>query len=264
MGEIQPIVDLVHPTAVVELGARVDPTAEVGPYAVIGARVVIGPRCVIGPHAVIEGETVLGPENTVGPHAVLGAPPQIRGAVGEGALVLGAGNTLREHVSVHAGSSGGVTRVGDRNLLMVGSHVAHDCVVGDGVELANGVQLAGHVEVGDHAGIGGLAAVHQLARVGRLAFVGAGAMVSQDVPPFSLASGDRARVYDINRVGLRRHGVDGATRTLLRRALALLLAAPTLREGVALVREQVAHCAEVEQLLAFAATSRRGLCRRIS
>jgi UDP-N-acetylglucosamine acyltransferase len=268
MGDIHPIVDpidgLVHPTAVVEPGARVDPSTRVGPYAVIGPQVVIGPGCEIGPHAVIEGQTSLGPENSVGPHAVLGARPQIRDCAARGALIIGARNTLREHVSVHVGSDGGMTRIGDGNLLMVGSHVAHDCVVGDGVELANGVQLAGHVEVGDHAGLGGLAAVHQFVRVGRLAFVGAGAMVSQDVPPFALASGDRARVYDINRVGLGRHGVDGATRTALRRALALLLTAPALRQGMALVREQLAPCAEVDQLLEFAASSRRGLCRKVS
>jgi UDP-N-acetylglucosamine acyltransferase len=145
---------------------------------------------------------------------------------------------------------------------MAYSHVAHDCRIGDGVELANGVQLAGQVEVGDQVGFGGLAAVHQFVRVGRLAFVGAGSMVSQDVPPFALVSGDRARVYDINVVGLKRHGIDEATRRRLRRTFKLLLAAPTLREGIALVREGVGACDTVEQLLRFAEGSERGLCRK--
>ena len=266
MAEVQAIgcLDPVHPTAVIAPGARVHPTARVGPFAVIGPRVEVGPGCDIGPHAVIEGATTLGPDNRVGPHAVIGAPPQVRDTdlgSSAGTLVIGRGNTLRELVTVHHGWRGG-TRIGNGCLLMAYSHVAHDCVVGDNVELANGVQLAGHVQVGDGAAIGGLAAVHQFVRVGRLAFVGAGAMVSQDVPPFSLVSGDRARVYDINRVGLKRRGVRAPVRAALRRALKLLLAAGTLSAGVDNVRQQVARLPEVDELLLFAGQSRRGLCRR--
>lgn len=253
----------VHPAAVVEPGASVDPTAVVGPYAVLGPRVVVGPGCRVEAHAVLQGATILGPGNCVGAHAVLGGLPQVRGLAPEaaGRLEVGRDNVFREHVTVHVASAPAeATRIGDGNLLMIGSHVAHDCTVGDGVELANGVQLAGHVTVEDHAALGGLAAVHQFVRVGRLSFVGAGAMVSQDVPPFSLASGDRARVYDANTVGLRRRRVPAERRQLIRRALRLILAAPTVSAGVEVVRREIDACEEVDLLVSFVLASQRGVC----
>jgi UDP-N-acetylglucosamine acyltransferase len=253
----------VHETAVIEAGAELGPSVQVGPFAVIGARVRLGAGCLIEAHAVISGDTWLGAENRVGAHAVLGGPPQVRGLEGAGALRVGRGNVIREHCTVHAGQPGSETRLGDANLLMAGSHVAHECVLGSHIELANGVQLAGHVQVGDHAGLGGLAAVHQFVRVGPHAFVGAGSMVSQDVPPFSLVAGDRARVYGLNLVGLRRHGFTAGQRRQLARALRQLLRAPTLEEGLALVRQEPAG-PELALLVEFASRSRRGLCRLVS
>ncbi len=252
-----------HPTAVVEAGAELHPSVRLAPYAVIGPRVRLAAGCVIGPHAVVLGDTWLGEGCVVGPHAVIGAPPQVREESGEGgALRVGAGTIIRELATVHAARAGGETRVGARCLLMAGSHVAHDCRLGDGVELANGVQLAGHVQVGEAAGLGGLAAVHQFARIGAYAFVAAAAGVSQDVPPFALAAGDRARVYGINTVGLRRRGFAPTLRRELARALRLLLGAATLADGLRAAREAVPPSPELEALLAFAAFSRRGLCAR--
>lgn len=275
----------IHPTAVVDPAARLDPSLRVGPFAVIGPRVQVGPGCSIGSHCVLRGALQLGAGNRVEHHVVLGAPPQLRcmtapagdgeggpaeaqpdrpaEAAEAGAIVLGERNWIREFATVHAGSPGGCTRLGNGCLLMVQAHVAHDCQLGDGVELANGVQLAGHVEVEDHAAVAGLAAVHQFARIGQLAFVGAGAMVSRDVPPFALASGDRARVYGVNRVGLRRRGLPPAERALIKRALRQLLAAPTLAEGRAAVEALAGAGASphVSALLRFATNSRRGLCR---
>jgi len=253
----------IHPTAIVDPAARVDSTSHVGPYAVVGPGVRVGPGCRIEAHVVLEGDTVLGRNNRIGPHAVVGGAPQIREVADTewGGLRIGDENRFREFVSVHCGGGPGrFTAVGSRCLLMAGSHVAHDCRIGDGVELANGVQLAGHVVVEDLAVLGGLAAVHQFVRVGRLAFVGAGSMVSQDVPPFALANGDRARVYDLNVVGLKRLGFPASRRRLLRRALRRLLAAPTMREGLERVAE-LDQCDEVEQLIGFARASRRGVCR---
>jgi UDP-N-acetylglucosamine acyltransferase len=254
----------IHPTAHVAVGAEIDPTATVGPFAVIGPEVRIGAHTCVGPHVVLDGRTTIGARNEIGPHVVLGGPPQVRDLdpARYGALEIGDGNCIRELATVHVGGPGGVTRLGDRNLLMAYSHVAHDCQLGDGVELANGVQLAGHVVVEDDAALGGLAAVHQFVRVGRCAFVGAGSMVSQDVLPYSLVSGDRARTFGLNTVGLRRRGISSEVRRELARALRLLLGAPTLADG--LQRARVA-CggAEVEHLLAFAASSRRGLCRGV-
>jgi UDP-N-acetylglucosamine acyltransferase len=261
--DIAPRAGTIHPTAVVEAGASIDPTATIGPLAVIGAHVVIGPGCTVGPHAVISGRTHLRASTSVGSHAVLGAPPQLRALdAPPGELLIGEGNCVRELATIHAGSPGKATRIGDRNLLMAYSHVAHDCQLGDGIELANGVQLAGHVVVGDGAALGGLAAVHQFVRVGAGAFVGAGAMVSQDVLPFTLVSGDRARTFGLNVVGLRRRGCTAEDRRRLQRALRLLLAAPTLAEGLARAQDE-AETEEVRQLLAFAASAARGICRPV-
>ena len=255
----------VHPSAVVEPGAELDPSVRVGPFAVIGGGVHVGPGCRVDAHAVIVGDTRLGADNWVASHAVLGGPPQVRGLDGQaGALRIGSGNVFRELCTVHAAQAGAETRIGDGNLLMAGSHVAHDCVLGNHIELANGVQLAGHVQVGDHAGMGGLAAVHQFVRVGHHAFVAAGSMVSQDVPPFSLAAGDRARIYGLNLVGLRRHGFGADQRKQLGRALRLLLRAPTLGEGLARLGQDLPASAELELLLEFARCSTRGLCRLAS
>jgi UDP-N-acetylglucosamine acyltransferase len=254
----------IHPTAQVADGAQIDPTATVGPFAVIGPDVRIGAQTRVGPHTVVEGRTTIGAHNEIGPHAVIGAPPQIRELqrADRGALEIGEGNCIRELATVHVGGPGGVTRLGGRNLLMAYSHVAHDCQLGDGVELANGVQLAGHVVVEDDAALGGLAAVHQFVRVGRCAFVGAGSMVSQDVLPYSLVSGDRARTFGLNTVGLRRRGFSSEVRRELARALRLLMCASTLADGLRRARA-AGGGAEVEHLLGFAACSRRGLCRGV-
>jgi UDP-N-acetylglucosamine acyltransferase len=250
----------VHPTAVVEPGASIDPTARVGPFAVIGPDVVLGPETRVEAHAVIQGRTVLELANRVGPHAVLGAPPQVRGIEDSGMLQIGRHTWFREFCTVHVGWED-VTRIGDHNLLMAYSHVAHDCQLGDGVELANGVQLAGHVVVEDNVAIGGLAAVHQFVRIGAFAFIGAGSMVSQDIPPFTLAVGDRARSYGPNVVGLRRHGFSPEDRRQIKQALKLLNGAPTLHEGLQRIRDQLRSSSPCAQrLVDFCESSQRGIC----
>lgn len=263
----------IHTTAVVAAGAELDASVTVGPFAVIGPAVRIGAGCEIGAHAVIEGSTTLGAGSRVGPHVVLGAPAQVRehrstaqpDAQMEhrapiGRLEIGEGNWIREFATVHAGFHG-LTTIGGENLLMAYSHVAHDCRLGDGVELANGVQLAGHVVVGDNASLGGLAAVHQFVRVGELSFVGAGAMVAQDVPPFALVSGDRARCYGVNTEGLKRREVGAEERSALRRAFKLLYAAPSLSKGLEQLRAEFPGPGPVERLVAFCEVEGRGICR---
>jgi UDP-N-acetylglucosamine acyltransferase len=255
----------IHPSAVIAPGAQIDLAATVGPYAVIGPRVVIGPQTEIGPHSLIEGNTRLGARNRVGPHTVLGAPPQVRECSdGGGRLVIGDDNWIREFATVHAARPGGETRIGSNNFLMAGSHVAHDCILGDHVELANDVQLAGHVRVEDHVGLGGLAAVHQFVSLGAHSFVGAGSMVSQDVLPFTLVSGDRARTFGLNVVGLRRHNFPAALCRDLARAVRMILEAGILAEGVARVRSEIPPSDPVERLLSFVSASQRGLCRSVS
>lgn len=204
----------VHPTAVIDPAAVLASDVAVGPYAVVQGPVRIGAGCVIHAHAVVMGHTTLGAENQVFPGAVIGAPPQDLKHAGEPTrLEIGDGNAFREHVTVHPGTAkgGGLTRVGSRGLFMVGSHVAHDCVVGDHVVLANHVLLAGHIRVGDRAILNGAAACHHFTTVGRLAYVGGLTRITQDVHPFTVVEGHPARVRAVNKVGMQRAGLAAAS-----------------------------------------------------
>ena len=255
----------VHPTAVVDGAAELEPGVRVGPYAVIGRHVQLGRDTWIGPHAVVTGRTTLGAGCRVFPFASVGAIPQDLKYRGEPSrLEMGEGNVVREFVSINPGTAAGgmVTRVGNGCLFMVSSHVAHDCSVGNNVILANGVALGGHVHLDDHAIIGGLAGVHQHVRVGESALCAAGAMVSMDVPPFCTVAGDRARLHGLNLVGLRRRGFADPTISALKRAYRLLFTSQRgRRQALGRAREALGHVAEVGRLLDFVAASRRGVCR---
>ena len=197
----------VHPTAVITRGADLAADVEVGPYAVIGPLVRIGVGTRVGPHAVIEGRTTIGERNRIFQFASLGAIPQDLKYRGEPAeLIVGNDNQIREFTTMHIGTAGGggVTSIGDYNLFMNFSHVAHDCHVGNHVIFANGATLAGHVTVDDYVIVGGLAAVHQFVRLGESSMLGGGAIVVQDVPPFCVVQGDRAGLVGLNVEGMRR------------------------------------------------------------
>ena len=255
-----------HPTAIVDPAAELDRDVEIGPYAIVGAGVRLGAGTRIGAHAVVEGPTELGPDNVVFPHAVLGTAPQDRRWAGEPTrLVVGRGNTFREHVTVHRGTAQGrgVTTIGDGGLFMASTHVAHDCVVGDEVVLANGALLAGHVEVAAHAVFGGLCAIGQKLRVGESAMVAAGAMVERDVPPFHIVSGDRAHLRTLNLVGLRRRGFTPDAIAQLERAHRMLFRSGVpLAEALVATRAELGDCAQVRTLLEFIEGSSRGICGR--
>jgi UDP-N-acetylglucosamine acyltransferase len=226
----------VHPTAVVAPDAELGPGVVVGPFAVVEPGVILGAGTRLDAHAVIRSGTRLGPGNVVHPFAVLGGDPQERTYAGEPTrLEVGEGNTFREGVTVHRGSikGGGVTRVGSGSLFMGGVHVAHDCALGDRLELANGVLLAGHVILADGVVIGGGAALAPFVRVGPRAFVAAGAMVEHDVPPFVIVAGDRARIRALNRVGLLRSAVPEASREALSRAFRAIFRSGTPRAAAA-------------------------------
>lgn len=255
----------VHPTAIVHPEAKLHESVEVGPYAVIGPRVKIGAGTRIGPHAVIEGRTTIGERNRIFQFAALGAIPQDLKYHGEdGELIIGDDNQIREFATLHIGTEGGgmVTRIGNKNLLMAYSHVAHDCVVGNGCILANSANLAGHVSLGDHAIVTGLAAVHQFTRIGKLAFISGGSMVTMDVPPYCTAQGDRAELAGLNTVGMTRAGyspeqisrVKDAYKTLFRSKLGL-------NEAISNVRAQHGGHAEIDHLLDFMTSSTRGVTR---
>ncbi|ADZ70529.1 acyl-ACP--UDP-N-acetylglucosamine O-acyltransferase [Polymorphum gilvum] len=199
----------IHPTAVIEDGAVLADDVRVGPYCTIGSRVTLGAGVVLESHVVIAGCTTIGPRTHVYPFASLGHRPQDLKYAGEDtALEIGADNQIREHVTMNPGTEGGggLTRVGDRCLFMVGSHVGHDCRVGNSAIFANNATLAGHVEVDDFAILGGLSAVRQWSRIGAHAIVGGMTGVEFDVIPFGSVIGDRARLAGLNLVGLKRRG----------------------------------------------------------
>jgi UDP-N-acetylglucosamine acyltransferase len=249
-------------------GAELDHGVTVEAYAVIGPHVRIGAGTHIGPHAVVEGRTTLGVRNRIFQFASVGAMPQDLKYRGEAStLEVGDDNIVREYASLNPGTAGGgmVTRVGSGCLLMVSSHVAHDCIVGSNVILANGAALGGHVRVDDWGIVGGLAGVHQYVRVGESALCAAGAMVSQDVPPFCTAAGDRARLRGLNLVGLRRRGFSVDAVVALKRAYRALFGpgrtAATRRDSLARVRDTLGHVPEVVRLVDFVAESERGVGR---
>jgi UDP-N-acetylglucosamine acyltransferase len=200
----------IHSTAIVEDGAQLGADVEIGPFSLVGNRVRLGDGVRLVAHVIVYGNTEIGARTAVHPHAVLGGGPQVRGDLGANArLVIGSDNVIREHVTMSGGSvkGGGITHVGDDGYFMDYSHVAHDCHVGNRVTLANGAQVGGHVTIGDAVNIGGLAAIHQFSRIGRNAFVGGVSGVTEDVIPYGMVWGNRARLEGLNLIGLKRKGL---------------------------------------------------------
>jgi UDP-N-acetylglucosamine acyltransferase len=255
----------IHPTAIVAPGAEIHPTCEIGPYAIVGPKVRMGPGNVVGGHAHVEGNTVLGAGNRIFGHAVVGAPPQDLKYRGEDTLLeLGDGNVIREFASVHTGTvgGGGVTRLGNQCLVMASAHVAHDCILGDRNIIANGTQLGGHVTIESGVVVGALSGIHQFARLGESAIIGAGSMVSQDVPPFCNATGDRATLHGLNALGLKRRGLSAEAIRALRQAYRIMFQSHLrVVEAAARIRAEITGVPEVERFVAFIEASTRGVCR---
>ena len=255
----------IHPTAVISPEAEIG-DAEIGEYVVIRGRVKIADGVYVGPHTYIEGKVTIGEGTRIIFSASIGAPPQDLKYSGEPTeVVIGKNNIIREFVTIHRGTAGGggITRVGDGNLLMAYVHIAHDCHLGNGIILANATNLGGHVVVEDEAVIGGLVGVHQFVHIGKLAMVGAASMVLQDVLPFALVSGNPARVHDINRVGLRRHNYPSEKIDAIHKAVTLIT-----RKGLSLdtavekIRTQLPDYPEVKHILDFVnSRSHRGILR---
>lgn len=218
---------IIHPTAIIADGARLGENVRIGPYCVIGGDCTIGDDVVLHSHVVLDGVTEIGEETEIFPFASIGSAPQDLKYAGEKTrLKVGARNRIREHVTMNPGTvgGGGETLVGDDNLFMVGVHIAHDCVIGDHVIMANNATLGGHVHVGDHAVIGGLAAVHQFVRIGAFAVVGGMSGVDSDVIPYGRVKGERAHLAGLNLVGLDRGGFSKDEVKTLQRAYSDLFA----------------------------------------
>ena len=252
----------VHPTAIVSPKARLAKDVEVGPYAVVGDGVELGAGTVLMAHAVVQGPATLGAGNRVHPHAVLGGDPQdLKYKGGKTSLAVGDRNVFREGVTVNRGteSGGGVTRIGNDNLIMACAHVAHDCQLADGIVIANGVLLAGHVRVESHVHLMGLVAVHHFASIGQYAFVGGYTPVGQDVPPFMMVNGIPPRVRGLNAVGLTRHGFGPDRIRALKEAYRKLYRSGALREEALTQLEQDhGEQADVRILIDFLKATGRG------
>jgi UDP-N-acetylglucosamine acyltransferase len=255
----------IHPSAVVEPGAELDPSCDVGPFAFVGAHVKLGPGNVLAPHAVVLGRTTVGANNRFFSHCVVGGIPQDLKYRGEPTtLEIGDRNAFREFVTVSLGTAGGggVTRIGSGCLLMANSHIGHDSHVGDGAIIANSVAIAGHVVIEDHVHFGGLSASHQFCRVGRLAFVGGMTGVAMDIAPYCTVAGSRAELAGLNTIGMQRAGMTEEQIARVKQAYKIVFRSNLgLAEAIAQLDAELAGHPETDHFIAFLKGSQRGITR---
>lgn len=256
---------MIHKTAIVDPEAELGPNVEIGAYSIIRGNVFIGSGTVVGPHVIIESFVTIGPDCTIFQYASVGAVPQSLKYEGEETHVtIGRGTVIREFATINRGTGygGGVTEIGEENFLMAYTHIAHDCKTGRNVVFANNATLAGHITIGNYATIGGLSAVHQFVRIGDYAFVGGKSAIVKDIPPYVIASGDRAKLHGLNSVGLKRHGFSQETLSTLKKAYRIIFRIGlTMNEAIERARAEVEQTAEVINLLDFLTSSQRGITR---
>jgi UDP-N-acetylglucosamine acyltransferase len=253
---------MIHRTALVDPKAHLGHDVTIGPYAIVGPRVTVGDRCTVAAHAVLERNVKLGAGVKVGYGAVIGNDPQDLKYQGEETWVeIGDGTVVREYCTINRGTSAtGKTTVGERCFLMSYVHVAHDCVIGHDVIMANAVQMGGHVTIDDRAIISGMVPIHQFVRIGTFAFVGGASRVNQDVPPYTKAVGNPVHLYGLNSVGLQRAGFSPEMKLALKRAYRLLFNSDlTVTQGIARARAELPVGPEVEIFLRFVEGSQRGV-----
>jgi UDP-N-acetylglucosamine acyltransferase len=255
----------IHPTAVVHPTAEFDTGVSIGPYSVIGERVRVGKDTEIGPHAVIGDLTTIGRGCKIFQFSSVGAPPQDLAYKGERTeTVIGDKNIIREFVTIHRGTEkdAGRTVCGSNNLFMNYVHIAHDCIVGDNVIVANAATLAGHVTVEDHAIVGGLVPIHQFVRVGAYCIIGGASAVSKDVPPYVMAVGNRAHLFGLNMVGLRRKGFSKKDIDEIKHSYRVLFRTHLgLKEAVERLKKELPGSAHARRFIDFVEGSKRGVMR---
>jgi UDP-N-acetylglucosamine acyltransferase len=254
---------MIHPTAIIEKGAEIADDAAIGPYCVIGGNVVIGAGTRLISHVAVNGHTTIGSSCTIHPFASLGGPPQDITYNGEETICsIGSNNVIREYVTVNRGTkSSGATRVGSNNFIMAYCHIAHDCVVGSNIIMANCATLAGHVHIDDFANLAGLCAIHQFCRVGKYAFVSGLTGVPKDIPPFVMAARTPAALYGLNVVGLERRGFSKEEIATLKRAYRILFRSSlSLQASLERIEEEL-EGEHVLELVSFIRASERGICR---
>ena len=255
----------IHPTVIISPDAKLEANVEIGPYSVIGADVKIGKNTIIGPHVVIEDYTHIGEGCHIHQFCSIGAPPQDLKFGGEKTrVVIGNFNTIREFVTINRSTVAdiGVTIMGDHNLIMAYCHVAHNCKLGDRIVMANGATLAGHVHVEDNAIIGGLTGIHQFSSIGAHCIIGGASAVVKDVPPYTMASGNHAKLFGLNLVGLRRRNFSEKTIKALKNAYRIIFRSHLLLEAaLKKAQDEVEDCPEVHHFIQFIKESKRGVCR---
>ncbi|MGA2526761.1 MAG: acyl-ACP--UDP-N-acetylglucosamine O-acyltransferase [Smithellaceae bacterium] len=255
----------IHPTVIISPDAKLEANVEIGPYSVIGADVKIGKDTIIGPHVVIEDYTHIGEGCHIHQFCSIGAPPQDLKFGGEKTrVVIGNFNTIREFVTINRSTAAdiGVTIMGDHNLIMAYCHVAHNCQLGDRIVMANGATLAGHVHVEDNAIIGGLTGIHQFSSIGAHCIIGGASAVVKDVPPYTMASGNHAKLFGLNLVGLKRRNFSEKTIKALKNAYRIIFRSNLLLEAaLKKAQDEVEDVPEVRHFIKFIQESKRGTCR---
>lgn len=255
----------IDETAIVSPGAKIGENCNIGPFCKLGDEVVLGNGVRLHSHVVIDGKTTIGDDTQVFPFVSIGHAPQDTKYAGEPtATAVGKRNQIREFVTIHRGTvgGGGLTKIGDDNLLMAQAHVAHDCQLGNEIIMANAATLAGHVEIADRASVGAYSGVHQFCRVGLEAFIGGYSVVVKDALPFAIIQGNHAKCYGLNRLGMKRRGYPKETAEKLNHAFHLLLSAKlNTTQAVERIRSEIAGCKEVDLLTSFIETSKRGVVK---
>jgi UDP-N-acetylglucosamine acyltransferase len=255
----------IHKTAIISPKAELAANVYIGPYCIIGDNVKIGKGTKLISHVHIECNTIVGENCQIYPFTTIGFPPQDLKYKGEPTGVkIGNNNVIREYVTIHRASvSGdGWTTIGDNNFIMAYVHIAHDCRIGNSVILANLATLAGHVIVEDYVFIGGMVAIHQFTRIGAYAMVGGFSGVGQDIPPFTMASGARAKLYGLNTVGLKRRGFSEETINILKKAYKILFRDKlSLKEAIEKINQEIPDIPEIQHLIEFIEANKRGICR---
>ena len=255
----------IHHSAVISQGARLSKGVKVGPFSTIGENVTIGRDTIIDSHVAIEGNTTIGEKNRFYPFSSIGLAPQdVYYKDEDTRLIIGNENIIREFTTINRATvkQDKITRMGDKNYIMAYAHIAHDCVIGNHVVMANAATLAGHIEIGDHAIIGGLVAIHQFVRVGEYAFVGGKSAIPKDVPPFMMVAGDRAKLYGLNIVGLKREGFPRESIDSLKKAYNIIWCGHHLfKDAMDIARKEVSPCKETDILFDFLTNSKRGIIK---
>jgi UDP-N-acetylglucosamine acyltransferase len=255
----------IHPTAIVDKNARIAEGVEIGPYSVVGPHVTIGRDTKIASHVLIEGWTTIGERNRIFSFSSIGTPPQDIGYKNEETfLLIGNDNVIRECATVHRATTKAdrKTEIGNGNYLMAYSHVAHDCKLGNNIIMANSAGLAGHIVIEDHAILGGIVGVHQHVRIGAYAMIGGQSAIVQDIPPYVSAAGNRAQLYGLNTIGLKRRGFSDETINKLKKAYKIIFrSGMTIEDAIRKTVEEFPESREVNYFVDFMRHSKRGVTR---